>query len=459
MKTGNGTFKRYFRKTDGNDTFRLWQRASALTLAVLMLFGILPFTNLIRAAADITASASASDNITTIADPETLTRPEMIYGDNTVNAGKVTVGKSVSTTDITVNGQNITLDGDNNFLVTISQSAQVMGMTSEINVPLDVVIVFDTSGSMGNDSNGNGKNRTQELVEAANKMIASLMEMNDLNRVGVVAFSAHNAGGGTAGYDAANVLSELAHYDGESATNHLTWTTGNGPSWAPTVQLVQGRSTTNGVRNSRYGTGGATNIQAGITLGSQLLMEADTTVTINNQTLTRVPIMILMSDGAPTVSAYENQWWNASQTNNQGPTNAPFMGNGFLAVLTASYYKNAITNHYFGENSKNACAFYTVGVELSDAATQDTVQEVDLSYMTLNPTEEFVSGSDNYYYDNNNAADSFLDAWTSYQNNEEFKVRVWADQTRHDGYYYFYNTSHILSNANDYKTVPIHGLP
>ena len=436
---------------NGYNRFRLWQRVSALMLAVLMIFGILPYAHITYAA---DSGKAVDGGITTVADPETLTRPELIYGDNTINAGKVTVGKSVSNSDITVNGQNISLDGDNNFLVTISQSAQVMGLSSEINLPLDVVIAFDTSGSMGNDSNGNGKNRTQELVEAANKMISSLMEMNDLNRVGVVAFSAHNAGGGTAGYDAANVLSELAHYDGESATNHLTWTTGRGPSWAPTVQLVQGRSTTNGVRNSRYGTGGATNIQAGITLGSQLLMEADTTVTINNQTLTRVPIMILMSDGAPTVSAYENQWWNASQTNNQGPTNAPFMGNGFLAVLTASYYKDAITNHYFGENATNACAFYTVGVELSDNATQDTVQEVDLSYMTLNPSEEFVSGSDNYYYDNNDSADSFLDAWTSYQKNEEFKVRVWSGQTRHDGYYYFYNTSHTLSNANDHKNGP-----
>ncbi len=420
---------------------KLSNRILSMLVCVALLFTSFPITVL-----------SATAAINTVADPQTLTRPGMIYGDNTKNVGKITVGKSVSDKDITVNGQKITLDGEDNFLVTISQSAQVMGLSSEINLPLDVVIVFDTSGSMGNDSDGNGKNRTQELVEAANKMIASLMEMNELNRVGVVAFSAHNAGGGTAGYNAANVLSELAHYDGEAATEHLTWATGAGPSWAPTVQLVRGRSTTNGQLNSRYGTGGATNIQAGVTLGAELLMEADTTVEINRQQITRMPVMILMSDGAPTVSAYENEWWNASQTNNQGPTNAPFMGNGFLTVLTASYYKNKITEHYYGsDNSTNSCSFYTVGVELSAESTQDTIQEVDLSYMTLDPSSEFVAGSDNYYYDREDATESFLDAWTGYQNNQEFSVRVWSGQSRHDGFYYFYNQARVLSNGNDYK--------
>ncbi len=422
-----------------------FQRTLCVLLSIALVLAYVP-------ASTLRAKAAETDNVVTVADPETLTRPQTIYGDNTINAGKITVGKSVSDTPVTVNGTTIPIDGQNNFLVTVSQSAQVMGMTSEIKVPLDVVIVFDTSGSMGNDSNANGKNRTQELVTAANKMIETLMNANELNRVGVVAFSAHNAGGGTAGYNAANVLSELAHYTGVAATEHLTWTTGNGPSWAPTVQLVRGRSTTGGTTNSRYGTGGATNIQAGVTLGAQLLMEADTTVEINGEQITRTPILILMSDGAPTVSAYENQWWNASQTNNQGPTNAPFMGNGFLTVLTASYFKNEITRHYYGTNpGENACSIYTVGVELSDTATQRTIEEVELSYMTLNPTEEFVAGSDNYYYDRADAADSFLDAWTSYQNNQAFKVRVWSGQTRHDGYYYFYNQTQTIQNANDYK--------
>lgn len=193
------------------------------------------------------------------------------------------------------------------------------------------------------------------------------------------------------------------------------------------MSFVQGRSKTNGVYNTRYGTGGATNIQAGVTLGAQMLTAADTTLEINDQTITRMPVLILMSDGAPTVSAYENEWWNASQTNNQGPTNAPFMGNGFLTVLTASYWKNQITAHYYGENaSENACSIYTVGVEFSDEATQDSLEEVDLSYMTLNPKEEFVAGSDNYYYDRDIAADSFADAWASYKAGESGVLWLWV---------------------------------
>ena len=99
---------------------KMFKRAVSMILCMAMLITVLP-------AAAFAAPANGGEWITTVADPATLTRPEVIYGDNTLNAGKITVGKSVSDSNITVNGQTVTIDGDNNFLVTISQSAQVMG--------------------------------------------------------------------------------------------------------------------------------------------------------------------------------------------------------------------------------------------------------------------------------------------------------------------------------------------
>ena len=63
------------------------------------------------------STAAEQDGIITVADLQTLTHPAQIYGENTLNAGKVTVGKSVHNGEITVNGQNIAPDGENNFLL------------------------------------------------------------------------------------------------------------------------------------------------------------------------------------------------------------------------------------------------------------------------------------------------------------------------------------------------------
>ena len=127
------------------------KKALAVFLAVSMVVGYVP-------SGIFAAAKSVSSTVDTVADPETLTRPGTIYGDSTVNSGKVTVGKSVSNEDVTGIAEDpITLNEEDNFLVTISQSSQVMGLTSEMKMPLDVVIVFDTSGSMGNDSNNNRK--------------------------------------------------------------------------------------------------------------------------------------------------------------------------------------------------------------------------------------------------------------------------------------------------------------
>jgi hypothetical protein len=50
----------------------------------------------------------------------------------------------------------------------------------------------------------------------------------------------------------------------------------------------------------------------------------------------------------------------------QGPGSSYYSGNGFLAALTAAYYKGKITEHYYGNNASenNRCYVYTIGVGL-----------------------------------------------------------------------------------------------
>lgn len=413
--------------------FSLWHRISALALAAVMLVGMLPYINVAQA-------DSSNTGITTVADPETLTRPETIYGDNTVNAGKVTVGKSVSTTDVTVNGQTVTLDGENNFLITISQSAQVMGLSSESSTPVDVVFVLDTSGSMGDNS------RAETLVTAANSAISTLMSANEHNRVAVVAFSSEGYGGGTSNGAAANVLSSLDHYTGTAATAHLQWVNDQGGTTGQGRSYIAGRDTvttsSGSVNAYRNGKNGGTNIQAGIIEGAKVLTSVTNTTYTDpdtDETVTRIPFLIILSDGQPTFSYDDDTWYDPILTGNdaadeQGPGSDAYEGNGFIAAITAAYYKGLITEHYYGDKAggDDHCYVYTMGVEI-DSLTGD---EKTLAQITLDPatytTGNYAAENASSYWNYGNTADDntkvsyygWKTYWNSYLAGNDFYVRV-----------------------------------
>ena len=69
------------------------KRLIAFALALLMVVGYFP---------TVADAASAPGTVETETDPGTLPRVEQIYGKNTMNAGKVSVGKSVSDDTITL---------------------------------------------------------------------------------------------------------------------------------------------------------------------------------------------------------------------------------------------------------------------------------------------------------------------------------------------------------------------
>ncbi len=397
-----------------NNKRSLLERIGSLAMAVVMVLSLLP----VQAMADDSAGVPVGD-VTTVADPDTVSRPVDVYGDDTENAGKVTVGKSVSDSAVTLGYGNTSqtfMPGEDNFIVTISQTAQVMGLASESNVPLDVVFVLDTSGSM----NRNGVNRAASMVNAANDAIKTLMEANEHNRIAVVAFSANNQGGGTSKGAAANVLSSLAHYTGSGATQHLTWVDedGNGPNSsrydADDYPYIAGRDMITVEAENwweddyvslayRHGYYGGTNIQAGIITGAKLLT-ADTnttTVTTEDGVVTRMPFIVILSDGQPTYSYSDSTWYNPTSTSQRGDGNNAYAGNGFIPAVTAAYYKGLITEKYYGTTASedNRCSIYTIGVQLNE----------ELAEITLNPKDNFAQGANNYYR-------TFSSYWNSFNN-------------------------------------------
>ena len=176
----------------GLNLFRKDTRSRILALALAAVMALSGIPSIPARAADSTAPAPGT--VTTVHDPETLHRPIDIYGQNTLNAGKITVGKSVDTTGFTDDKlDGVSMGGltpaTNNFLVTLSQSAQATGLASKLPVPVDAVFVLDTSGSMADPTNDP---RYISMINAANEAINSLLSANDQNRIAVVAFSSED---------------------------------------------------------------------------------------------------------------------------------------------------------------------------------------------------------------------------------------------------------------------------
>lgn len=409
---------------------REWKRILAALLAVIMVTTLLPTSGLVSHASSTRQGKYGV--VQTVDDPQTLTRPNDTFEagvgiGSTLNAGKILVGKSVmdsfsdagggAVLDLTgeltnmPNGTTKTwTPAKDNFLVTISQSSQMYGVSSRIPVPLDVVFVIDTSGSMS-ESVGGGQDRADAVMAAANSAIKTLLEANDDNRVGVVAFSGSD-GSDRSGSRSTTVLTSLGHYSTNG--DHLAMKNGQ----------LTGKS---GSRNARSG---GTNIQMGIAAGAKMLMSANNfTVTYGERTITRIPVLVILSDGAPTFSSSALDWTNPTGgENGRGSSDrGDDPGEGFLAMLTAAYYKNAITEKYYGSSATadQRTFVYTIGVGLGtinqNSSGYSAGTTATLANLTMNPSQWLgVSIGNN----GNQIDDAINAAWTNYQNKNDFTIRV-----------------------------------
>ena len=411
------------------------QRLLAFVLAFVMVLGYFPGLAL-------TGHADSIAPVTTVHDPyvEVNSLDNLIYGSNTKNAGKVTVDKNVidDSGTITLPGVGTMKPSTDNFLVQVSQSAQVMALSREIPVPIDAVFVLDTSGSM----TSNGSTRADKLMTATNNAIKALMEANDDNRVGVVAFSGVNQGEGTSQGAAANMLSELAHYDDDAADNHLYRVNSRGVE-SETGSYIAGRTTVtidnrgndndySGPAFRRRGNGG-TNIQAGISMGGEMLAsvpENDTTVTYGSgattRTVTRMPVLIVVSDGNPTYIVSDTDWYDASPESQSGNGSYSYEGNAFMTMLTAAYWKGKITENYYGEeaDSEQRCSIYTVGLDLDNLGNDDEA----LAELTLNPRDYAADSYQEGNYTVNNTFWEYGNSWNDNRPNTTYAPETYWDK-------------------------------
>jgi len=367
---------------------------------------------------------------------------------STQNAGAVWTDKSVFVPEqdgnITIDGVNVPLaDTGDNFLVSMSVMASNKTVKGYEYIPTSTMLVLDVSGSMGNGSSGNSS--WDEMVEATNKAIETLLNLNSNNLVGVVLYSG-NSQTGSSNIGHSTLILPLDRYTTTATNNNGT---NNRNDDYP--EYLTAQNSTVGVNSavrprqsgSKSVTGG-TYIQGGIYRAMEELIDEDAPKQVAEGVqmgMDYTPIVVLMSDGAPTAA---NLDYDFNQSNNNN--HATDIGNGtatdermgFLTQLTAAYAKARIDEAY-GKSP----LFYTLGLGLDDlSSSQKTIAKAVLNPKTS--SENINTYWNSYLRLDNDSATSVGN--TMYLNNNNSNAVVKNDYVTAD--YRNYVTQYFEATAS-----------
>ncbi len=351
-------------------TTKMTTKVLSILISILLIISCMP----------VAFSASAATPDTRIVDNSTMDNWQMYFGEDvttTENAGGIWTDKSVFK-DTSQLPEVSMLDANNNFLVALSAISANKSIVGYSHIPTDTMLVLDVSGSMNSSNN----DAVDDLIKAANNAIKKLQDVNNHNRVGIVMYSGNYTTSSTADDGDAVLLLPLdryTHRNNEFLVKDSNTIRVSGENVrTQTVKVnsnVVGKE--NGIIYSDYEKDvyGGTYIQAGIYKAMEEFLSVEET-TITDDTFqkgtTRMPIMVLMSDGVPTIAT--NNYMG-----NGGGVGTSNFGNGseetlnesehlssaipFVAQLSASHAKLAIEEKY-GRDS----LFYTLGFKVNNSA-------------------------------------------------------------------------------------------
>ncbi len=360
----------------------------SLFLSIIIILACLPL-------AALTASAESRDSITRIADSSTMNGWQEFFptGDNinTENAGGIWTDKSVFKDDTAF--PDITMTDKDSFLVALSAMGSNMSITGMSSVPTDTMLVLDVSGSMEDNASA--------LVTAANDTVATLLDSNKYSRVGIVLYSGPSTATSSSGNNATLIL-PLGRYTTSATDGDFLNISGN------TISLdsrVVYEGTTQRPATSSKNVVGGTYIQNGIALAKNQFTATNNETTVANETIgtvKRKPIMVLMSDGAPTLATTNFTNPQSSNMGNGTSTNAAM---GFSTQLTMSYAKYQIEEKYQTDS-----LFYTLGVGLTSGS-----DDYQIARSVLNPSNTYTDAS----------ANALRTHWSNYNNaNVNASIRI-----------------------------------
>ncbi|MCL2462956.1 MAG: VWA domain-containing protein, partial [Defluviitaleaceae bacterium] len=321
----------------------------------------------VHAAGTAVAQGAYADVYNMISDPD-ASDASAYFSPSTIENGRLWTDKTVSVGSAPIYDMNgnplktLTAPQDQ-FMVNLSVLSQSYTVDTIVE-PSDTVFVLDVSGSMTTVMD-NGKTRIEETVAALNTAIGILLDANPDNRVAVVAYGGLQVG--TAWQTRTYDILDLDRYDMVTDGNYFYMSAANVVSVSSQITAPTTRSVT---------VTGGTPTQRGIYAGAQVLMNngdtAFTTVYPNNPanplTMTRKPNIILLSDGEPTYGWTDYTMRSPANPNsswNWGNGSALDLGIDTLTVCTAAYWKQQVSDHYYGTANGGYAGFYTLGLALN----------------------------------------------------------------------------------------------
>jgi len=358
---------------------RFKKRALSLVLCLALFLSLLPVMPFL-------SSADVTDRV---ADASTMDDWKNFFGPDvpdTENAGGVWGDKSVFTDADAFGAYGIQMDDeDRNFLVALSAIASNKFIIGYSAIPTDTVLVLDLSNSMSADS-------LAEMVEATNAAIRELQTLNRNNRVSVVVYSGTSGWNSYSLENSASVLLPLDRYTGVlsgGTENFLSYS-----SSRDRVSVITGVKGENNSWNRNYpsqSASGATYIQAGLQLAlDQFNSVSDVIVPEGPQKgVRRMPTLVLMSDGAPTVATTSYTNVGNSTHGNGGSISTV---NSFLTQLSAVWVRTQMEKKY-----GRSALFYTLGLDIENNDTAVAVLNPTVTTPTLSDYwNGFLSATGNY---------------------------------------------------------------
>lgn len=239
---------------------------------------------------------------------------------------------------------------------------------NKIQIGLDIVFVLDMSGSMtAVDILSEGKyiSRNKAMIEAVNSAMQVLD--SEMNRMSIVLF----------GNTSVEYLS-LANY---STTNgkYVYYTGRSGALSEPTTNInvvTEYINVSSGLRKNGSSYSKSAQKLSGCTYTQSGLAKAASILLSTSDSSNRIPVVILLSDGAPSYGT--TRYTNVGSTNVGSCKTEGDAESSYYTIKSAKYYKEQIQAHYNG----NDVYFYTIGFGLQEGSYEEVV---------LNPTNELVT--------------------------------------------------------------------
>lgn len=382
---------------------RFSKRITSIFLVFSLLLTMLPLI--------APSSAAATANGNCIADPSTMDSWKDFFsleGDiSTENAGRVWMDKSVFTDASAFAGTGISQSKSDSFLVALSTIAANMSITGVSHVPTDTMLILDVSGSMSD----NYSDVAEDLVNATNESIATLLSTNKYNRVGVVLYSGSTTGNNYNG--AAITVLPLDRYTTGSHGHYLQYTITGSYSTTETISVnkdVRIEETKKAPPSASKNVVGSTYIQRGVITAMESFLTEDNDIIIEDPimgTLRRKPVIVLMSDGSPTLGSvdFTDPGYDSYYEYELGDGLDTSPAIGFVSQLSAAYVKAKVQEKYDAKP-----LFYTLGLGVSGESIATGV---------LDPDNEDASPELGKLWDKYNAAGA-----TSVKLNSYYSVKV-----------------------------------